>query len=170
MACAFYRSDTTRTLNFSFCQDEGITFIQIFSFNLCLSLLVHRSFIPLALCDLNLSCWYEEHTAGHLRALWLKAPLQAHTVQVGSNMCILQESEYHLISSQISTIYLMLAKRVYFFLRCARVRFWWTLRGEVWWMRRPWRRPWKRAGYGGPPWTSMSQNPSGECVFICVKT
>lgn len=94
----------------------------------------------------------------HLRASWLKAPLQAHTVAVGSLMCILQERECHL----------MLVKQVYFCFRCVRVHSWWTLRGEVWWMRRPWLRPWKRAGYGGPPWMFMSQNPSGECVHLSV--
>jgi hypothetical protein len=35
-------------------------------------------------------------------------------------------------------------------------------------MRRPWLRPWKRAGYGEPPWMSMSQNPSGESVCLSV--
>lgn len=45
--------------------------------------------------------------------------------------------------------------------RCVKVLSWSTLHGEVWWMRRLWLRPWKKAGYGGLPWTSTSQSLSG---------
>lgn len=45
--------------------------------------------------------------------------------------------------------------------RCVKVLSWSTRHGEVWWMRKLWLRPWKKAGYGAPLWTSTSRSLSG---------
>lgn len=45
--------------------------------------------------------------------------------------------------------------------RCVKVLSWSTRHEEVWWMRRLWLRPWRKAGYGEPRWMSTSRSLSG---------
>lgn len=46
--------------------------------------------------------------------------------------------------------------------RCVRVLSWSTWHGEVWWMRKLWLRPWKKAGYEELLWTFTSRSLSGD--------